>query len=153
MSLLTGACSSSSGNSLFWNRLTVLRLLCCCHFVIRQSLCTLVFFSEILKQDRFRSYSGTRQLLLFGVTEWCLCRQCLQVLYQCLTECWIENSVLWLAQWNWPISIWFVDPDVGCVSLHVYFSVFWPCEYSVLWLRSVSRFLHGLVGISLKEMV
>ena len=104
-------------------------------------------------EDRFRSYSGTRQLLLFGVTEWCLCRQCLQVLYQCLTECWIENSVLWLAQWNWPISIWFVDPDVGCVSLHVYFSVFWPCEYSVLWLRSVSRFLHGLVGISLKEMV
>ena len=31
-----------------------------------------VFFSEIFKQDRFRSYSGTRQLLLFGVTEWYL---------------------------------------------------------------------------------
>ena len=30
------------------------------------------FFSEILKQDRFCSYSRTRQLLLFGVTEWCL---------------------------------------------------------------------------------
>ena len=39
-----------------------------------------------MKQDWFRSYSGTCQLLLFGVTEWCLFGQCLKVLYQCLIE-------------------------------------------------------------------
>ena len=33
---------------------------------------TWCFFSEILKQDRFHSYSGTHQLMLFGVTERCL---------------------------------------------------------------------------------